>query len=770
MNFPDQRNSTSSGRDPATPANSHAASGASPDTGRRPKCTDHPEHGDHDDQPTGHGYVRSEPAAAPQIAGGHGHRPAPAHADDAAAEGDHAHGHEANPQPARSASGHDHPHEHRPRHDHGGGDGHTHGHAPAFLPHALQHHWTAITIGGAGLFLAFGFLGERWLALPHTVALTCYGLAYLCGGFDVAREAIPALVRGRFDTDLLMLAAALGAAMLGRWPEGAFLLFLFSLGHAGEHYALDRARHAIDALGELMPRLAQVRRGDRIDEVPVEALAVDDIVVVRPGDRVPVDGRITAGESSVDQSAITGESMPVARRPGDEVFAGTVNQENALDVQVTRLAGDNTLARIMRLVAEAQVQTSPAQRFAEKFTRRFVPTVLGFTILAIVVPPLLWHADWAASFYRGMLLLVAASPCALAIGTPAAVLAAIAQAARHGVLVKGGAHLETLAQIETVAFDKTGTLTTGRFAVTRVENLAGGSEDEVLRLAAAAEQQSSHPLAAAIVAAARERNVIWPPADRVENLPGRGLRARVEGVDVMLGALRAFAGESAADEPGALDALASRVRELEEAGQTVVVVRRGDTFTGLIALADQPRAGAADTLRRLRTAGVIRPVMLTGDNAAVAKRIAAQLGVTEVRASLLPEQKLAVIRELQRAHGAVAMVGDGVNDAPALAAATIGIAMGGAGTAVALETADVALMGDDLAKLPFAIGLSHACRRIIAQNFAIALGVIVLLIGASLAGVIPLGVAVLLHEGSTVAVAVNALRLLAWNDRTAIGS
>lgn len=754
MNFPEKRNSASTnGRGRETPVPGRTTSGASPDSGL---CASH----DHsDDQAGSSGSRRGGPATSLHVGGDRVPGRAPAPGGHAEIHPGHSHDREDGPDHAHPGGAHD--------HRHGGGGGHSHGHAPGFLPHALQHHWTALTVGGAGAFLALGFMGEHGLGLPPAVTLGCYALAYFFGGIDVAREAIPTLLRGRFDTDLLMLAAAAGAAVLGKWPEGAFLLFLFSLGHAGEHYALDRARHAIDALGELMPRLARVRRGDRIEEVPVEALAVDEIVVVRPGDRVPVDGCVAAGESSVDQSAITGESMPVARRPGDEVFAGSVNQENALDVRVTRLAADNTLARVMRLVAEAQVQTSPAQRFAEKFTRRFVPAVLILTVLAIILPPLLWQAGWAASFYRGMLLLVAASPCALAIGTPAAVLAAIAQAARHGVLVKGGAHLETLAQIATVAFDKTGTLTTGSFAVSRIEALAAGSTDDVLRLAAAAEQQSSHPLAAAIVAAAQTRKLVWPAADGVENLPGRGLRARVEGTEVMLGALHAFAGDPAAsDESG----LAARVHALEQGGHTVVVVRRGEVFAGLIALADQPRPGAAETLRRLRATGIVRRVMLTGDNAAVAKRIAAQLGVDEVRAGLLPEQKLTAIRELQRTHGPVAMVGDGVNDAPALAAATVGIAMGGAGTAVALETADVALMGDDLAQLPFAIGLSHACRRIIAQNFAIALGVIVLLIAASLAGIIPLGVAVLLHEGSTIAVAVNALRLLAWNDRAGIGS
>jgi len=638
---------------------------------------------------------------------------------------------------------------------------HDHGGAPEFLPHWMQERWTLLTVAAAGVFLSIGFFGEKFFGLPHAVALACYMLAYIAGGYDVAREALPALFRGKFDTDLLMLMAAAGAAAINQWPEGAFLLFLFALGHAGEHYALDRARNAVGALGKLMPRTAHVKRGERVEEVPVEQLVVDDVVVVRPGDRVPVDGIIAAGESTIDQSAVTGESVPVTRKPNDEVFAGTINQENGLDVRVTRLASDNTLARIMKLVAEAQEQQSPTQQLTEKFTRWFVPAVLLLTVLMIVLPPLLFGWAWSASFYRGMVLLVAASPCALAIGTPAAVLAGIAQAARRGVLIKGGVHLENLGRLRVIAFDKTGTITTGKFTVTSIVPLEGASDETVLRIAAAVEEQSSHPLAAAIVETAHERKVAFPTATGIENLAGKGIRAQVEGSEVLLGALRTFADDSAAAKGGAL---AETISKLEGDGQTTVIVRQGGKFIGVIALADEPRASSAGIMPRLKALGVNQLVMLTGDNEAVAKRVAAKVGLTDVRAALLPENKLTAIRELERQHGAIAMVGDGVNDAPALAAATVGVAMGGAGTAVALETADVALMGDDLGKLAFAVGLSRASRRIIWQNLAIALGVIALLIIGTLSGKVVLSVAVFFHEGSTVLVAVNALRLLAWRE------
>lgn len=639
---------------------------------------------------------------------------------------------------------------------------HDHGFAPTFLPIWIQQRWEVVMVVLAGVTLIFGFFGEKFFGLPASVALGFYLLSYLSGGYDVARAALPALFRSKFDIDLLMIAAAAGAALLGEWAEGAFLLFLFSLGHAGEHYAMDRARNAVGVLGKLMPRTAFTKRGDRLEEVPVEDLAVDEIVVVKPGERVPVDGVITAGESSIDQSAITGESVPVERKPGDEVFAGTINQDNALDVRMTRLAGDNTLARVMQLVAEAQEQKSPTQRFTETFARRFVPAVLIGTLLVIVVLPLVFGWTWSASFYRGMLLLVAASPCALAIGTPAAVLAGIAQAARCGVLIKGGVHLENLGHLDTVALDKTGTLTTGRFAVTQVIGFEDTPEDEVLRIAAAVEEQSSHPLAAAIVEMAKKRNITFPSAIEIENLAGKGIQAQVEGVEVLIGAMRAFVGDPAAERG---KPLADTIAKLESGGQTTVIIRRAGKFIGVIALADEPREKVKEVIQRLRAQGITRLVMLTGDNASVAQRVADQVGITEVHAELLPGDKLTLMREFQHGDGVIAMIGDGVNDAPALAAATVGVAMGAGGTAVALETADVALMGDDLGKLPFAIGLSRASARIIRQNLVIALGVIVMLLIASGFGVIPLSVAVVLHEGSTIVVVLNALRLLAWREQ-----
>lgn len=646
--------------------------------------------------------------------------------------------------------------EHDKHDDHAG---HDHGSAPTFLPHWMQERWTLLLVGLAGLCFLVGWVGETFADMSTSIALICYVLAYIFGGYDIATHALPGLLKGKFDTDVLMLAAAAGAAILGEWVEGAFLLFLFALGHAGEHYALDRARNAVNALGKLMPKTAHVKRGGQIVEEPVESLQVDDVVVVRPGDRLPVDGTVTRGSSAIDQSPITGESVPVQKKIGDEVFAGTINQEAALDVQVTKLARDNTLSRVMQMVTEAQGQQSPTQQLTQRFTAWFVPTVLVFVALVIVVPPLVGWMLWADSFYRAMLLLVAASPCALALGTPATVLTGIAQAARNGVLIKGGVHLENLGALNVMAFDKTGTLTEGKFRVTDLVPVNSTGEEDLLRITATVEQQSNHPLALAVVDAAQVRGINLLAADGLENIAGRGVRSTVNGEPVLIGSLKLFQ----ETDGHALDTdVVQVVERLENAGKTTMAVSHNGQFLGVLALADTPREDVKGTLMHLLDLGVKKLVMLTGDNDDVAQQIAQQVGVTDVRAELLPAGKLDAIKALQQEHGTVAMTGDGVNDAPALATATVGIAMGGAGTAVALETADVALMADDLGKLPFAVGLSRASRRIIQQNLAVSLSVIGLLIVTSVWGIVQLSGAVVLHEGSTLVVVLNALRLLRY--------
>lgn len=614
----------------------------------------------------------------------------------------------------------------------------------------------------SGVFLASGYFGE-WLGLSPAAAIVCYVLAYLAGGYDIARHGLSAALRGRFDIEFLMVAAALGAAALGEWAEGALLLFLFSLGHALEHYAMDQARHAVKALGAITPRVARVRREGQTLDVRVEDLQLGDEVLVRPAERVPADGEVVEGTSSVDQSPITGESVPVEKRPGASVFAGSLNGDGALVIRVTKRAEDSTLARVMKLVEEAQTRRSPVQRFVERFTRVFVPAALLLVALTIVLPPLTGWLSWREAFLRAMAVLVAASPCALALATPAAVLAGIARAARAGVLIKGGIHLENLGSVEAIAFDKTGTLTHGRPELVSVIALQPGSEVNLLRLAAALETRSSHPLAQAIVRKATESEKELPAVSDVQSITGRGLRGVVEGQVVRAGNRRFFEENSLSLPPELLQSL----EKLEQDGRTPVIVHAGERFLGVLGLADRARPEARRTGERLRHLGVRALVLLTGDRLGIARAVAAQVGIPpeDVRADLLPEDKLTAMRDLLQKYGKVAMVGDGVNDAPALALSTVGIAMGAGGTAVALETADVALMADDLEKLPFAVALSRKSRRVVRENLLVSLGVVLLLVPLSLFGVAGIGWAILFHEGSTLVVVLNALRLLRFPEQ-----
>jgi Cd2+/Zn2+-exporting ATPase len=621
----------------------------------------------------------------------------------------------------------------------------------------FAEHRELIFSGVAGLLLLAGWLTGR-AGLPTSLSLGLLLGAYAAGGFYTLRDAWQGLRARRFDIDTLMIVAAAGAAALGAWAEGALLLFLFSLGHALEHLAMDRARAAIEALAQLAPRTALVQRRGAEIEVRVEDLLRGDRVIVKPGSRLPADGRILSGSSAVDQSPLTGESMPVDKQADDPVFAGTVNGEGALIIEVTRLARESTLSRMVEMVAEAQTQKSPTQRFTDRFERVFVPAVLIGAGLLIVLPPLLGY-PFTESFYRAMAVLVAASPCALAITTPSAVLAGIARAARGGVLIKGGAHLENLGSLTAIAFDKTGTLTVGKPQVTEVVAVEG-SEDELLKMTAAVEARSAHPLAQAVVAEAKRRGLVWNEAAEVEAITGQGLRARLDGRKVAVGNAKLFTGEVLPE------ALRQHDERLAGVGSTTMLVQVDGRFLGVLALADTPRAGARAVLARLHEIGIRKAIMLTGDNERVGRAIGDAVGIDEVQTSLMPEDKVRTVEELATRHGQVAMVGDGVNDAPAMARATVGIAMGGAGTDVALETADVALMADDLAKLPFAVALSRASKRIIRQNLWVSLGVVALLIPATLAGFAGIGVAVAIHEGSTLVVVINALRLLAYEEPT----
>lgn len=605
-----------------------------------------------------------------------------------------------------------------------------------------------------GLFLAAGWIMGR---IAPDASPFLYVAAYVFGGWDIARHAWSSLRQRRFDTDLLMIVAALGAAAIGDLLEGALLLFLFSLGHVLEEMALDRARDAVRKLGQLTPKTALVRRDGKEVELKVEELKLNDVVIVRPGARLAADGLILSGTSGIDQSSVTGESIPVDKAPGDKVFAGTVNGEGALEIQVTRLAKDNTLSRVMQLVEEAQSQKTNTQQLTEKFTSWFVPAVLVGDVLFLLIQ-LAFGLPFSTAFIRSMTVLVAASPCALALGPPSAILTAIARAARSGVLIKGGVHLETLGQVDTVAFDKTGTLTHGRPEV--VDVLVADtsiSTEQLLSMSAAVESRSGHPLAQAVVRAAEAKALTIPATGPVQSLTGKGLRTTIEDKPFLIGNAKLLA-EAAISLP---DGLRDQVAKLEEDGKTVVLVASGDRVVGAIALADTPRPNAAETIAKLKQLGVKKTLLLTGDNERVGAAMSKKLGLDEFRAQLMPEDKVNALRTL--ASGTtVAMVGDGVNDAPALAVASVGVAMGGAATDVALETADVALMGDDLSKLPFAVGLGRAARSVVLQNLILSGAVILLLLAGSLFGLASIATAVFIHEGSTLVVVANSLRLLRY--------
>ena len=589
-------------------------------------------------------------------------------------------------------------------------------------------------------------------------------VAYLAGGYYGLLDGLDLLFHERkLDVNLLMILAALGAAIIGQPAEGAVLLFLFSLSNTLQTYAMDRSRRAIEALLDLRPPVARVRRNGEWVEVPVEDLKLHEIVMVRPGERFPIDGEVVAGHSEVDQSPITGESVPVPKQPGDKVFAGTVNGTGTLEVKVTRLAEDTTLARIVKLVEEAQATKARTQRMLEEFEQRYALFVLAAAVVLSVLPPLFLGTPFPKAFYRAMVWLVVASPCALVISTPASILSAIANAARNGVLFKGGVHLERAALIQVVAFDKTGTLTEGKLRVTDVVPLNGVPKEELLRLAAAVESRSEHPIAQAIVRLAQEEGLEVPESTAFRAQVGQGVEGQVDGRWLWIGNARLFQ-ERAVSLPAEVK---HRLEALEAQGKTTMVVYDASQkqWLGLIAVADTLRPNAAQVIRQLKALGVKKVIMLTGDHPRVAANIAQQVGVDEVYAGLLPKDKMVILNEVREKHGFTAMVGDGVNDAPALASADIGIAMGGAGTDVALETADVVLMGDDLDLLPFAIGLARKARRIIWQNITFSLAVIVLLVVLTFGMDLPLPLGVVGHEGSTVIVVLNGLRLLRYCQR-----
>ncbi len=621
------------------------------------------------------------------------------------------------------------------------------------------------------IFLLLGWFFERSLGKSNAFYIGAY---LFCGQAGV-RSAIASLKEKTLDIDVLMVLAALGAGVVGAPFEGALLLFLFSFSNVLQSYALERTRRAIESLLTLRPDKALKKNGDLAEMVPVDSLEPGDVVIVRPGELLPVDGRVAEGTSSVDQSSLTGESMPVAKTIGETVFAGTLNQTGALEITVTRKSEDSTLARMVKMVAEAQAEKSGTQRFLETAEQYYAGGVIGLTILVFLVPWLGWHESFAVAFYRAMTVMVVASPCALVISTPATVLSAIGGAARRGILIKGGAHLEQAARVDIVAIDKTGTLTTGKPTVTDIV-LRDGSHvvgtgplpekaRRWLAIAAALESKSEHPLASAVVAGAQRLHLELPVASDFQSTPGKGAEANIDGIQFIVGSERFFA------ELNAIGREDFSLTPLQTNGKTCVWMGQRDGRNGtrlevcaVFALADTLRPEARQIAMQLHSQGIKKIVMLTGDEKIVAAAIAKQAGVDEFRAELLPEDKLQAIRELKR-EGTVMMIGDGVNDAPALATSHLGVAMGAAGTDVAMETADVVLMGDKLENIALLLGMARHARRVLIQNLVFAGLVIVVLIVAALGFHLPLPLGVIGHEGSTVLVCLNGLRLLVYRPK-----
>lgn len=605
------------------------------------------------------------------------------------------------------------------------------------------------------LCLIFIFLA--WISGKNDapeLEITFFILAYVIGGYQKAWEGLETLIKEKdLDVDLLMVVAAIGAASIGFWMDGAILIFIFSLSGALEGYTMEKTNKDIQSIMKLRPEEAVVLHGNTEQKVKIEHLQIGDVVLVRPGERIPADGLVAEGQSAVDQASITGESIPVDKVKGDDVFAGTINRQGALKIKVTKPADEMLLSRIIHLVQEAKNEMPPSQLFVERFEGIYAKIVVAGAILLMVVPPFLLNWTWSDTIYRAMIFLVVASPCALVSSIMPAILSGISNAARKGLLFKGGVHLENIGQIQVVAFDKTGTLTEGKPKVTDIIPFQGYTEDGLLGLAASLEALSEHPIAKAIVQAAKAKGIELDQASEMQSVPGLGVHGSVNGIECRIGKTDLLHDLEVSTQQKGL------VKELESKGKTIIFIESDHQLVGMVAIQDTLRANAKQSVAALKQLG-IKVAMLTGDSDSTAKAIGQQADVDEVYAELLPEDKVEVIKKLTSKYGKVAMVGDGVNDAPALATSAVGIAMGAAGTDVALETANVVLMADDISKIPGAISLGRRTSRVIKQNVSFAIGVIIVLVSLNFIGNINLPSGVVGHEGSTLLVIISGLRLL----------
>lgn len=603
--------------------------------------------------------------------------------------------------------------------------------------------------------LLFALVAEYGFSAPESVVIGLYLAAIVVGGWTLFKEGFANLLRFEFDMKTLMTIAIIGAAIIGEWQEGAVVVLLFALSEALESYSMDRARQSIRSLMDIAPNEAVIRRLNELITLDVNDIQIGDVMLVKPGQKIAMDGTVLLGESSINEAAITGESMPKHKQVGDEVYAGSLNEEGYLEVTVTKRVEDTTIAKIIHLVEEAQAEKAPSQQFVDRFAAYYTPAILVIALLIAVLPPLAFSGDWSEWIYRGLAVLVVGCPCALVVSTPVAIVTAIGNAAKNGVLIKGGVYLEELGRIRAIAFDKTGTLSEGRPVVTDVVAFHDESPSDALAKATAIEQFSQHPLASAILRQAKEQHAPTLEATDFRSVTGKGAYAKVGDERYTIGSPALFD-----DHPDWNEELVTKVEALQQDGKTVMALGTDTLIVALFAVADPIREASVSTIARLKEIGISKLVMLTGDNAITANALNRKLGLDTVEANLLPEHKLEKIRSLQQQVGSVAMVGDGVNDAPALASATVGIAMGGAGTDTALETADVALLADDLSKLPYTMELSSKTLQIIKQNigFAFAIKLIALLL--IVPGWLTLWMAVLADVGSTVLVVLNSMRLL----------
>ncbi|WP_409290347.1 heavy metal translocating P-type ATPase [Peribacillus sp. SCS-37] len=613
----------------------------------------------------------------------------------------------------------------------------------------------------SAVFLALAWYLQYVLGEQSSWTIAAFAAAILTGGTGLFIEGIKNLAKLHFDMTALMTAAIIGAALIGEWSEGAVVVILFAISEVLERYSMDRARRSIQSLMEIAPKEALVRRNGKEFMLPVEDVEPGDVILIKPGQKIALDGKVIQGSSAINQAAITGESVPVEKHEGDEVFAGTLNTEGFLEIRVTKQAKDTTLAKIIHLVEEAQGERAPSQAFIDKFARIYTPAIMLIALLTATVPPL-FTGNWSEWIYQGLAVLVVGCPCALVISTPVAIVTAIGNAAGNGVLIKGGVHLEELGRIKAIAFDKTGTLTKGVPALTDFITLdKARNENEWLALIAALEHRSQHPLAAAITKEADRRNIEYRniSGEEIQSLTGKGIAGKIAGLQLQVGSPALFG------DCSHFPVISPKVLELQEQGKTVMLAGIDGNTAAILAVADEVRETTGEVIRRLHGMGIEKTIMLTGDNASTAAAIGRQAGVGEVYSELMPSGKLDFIKKLNQKYGSAAMVGDGVNDAPALAAASVGVAMGGAGTDTALETADIALMGDDLKKLPFTIKLSRRTLGVIKQNITFSLAIKLLALLLVVPGWLTLWIAIFADMGATLIVTLNGLRLLRIKDK-----